>query len=156
MKRPRLLTALATVGLALSGCAAITASPERMTAAARDQMFPAQPLDVQKPVRIYWNAHRVPFVEAQNDDDLAFAIGLVHAHLRGGQLEVFRMVSQGRAAEMAGAPAVDLDKTLRIIDMGAAVPDIIAQMKPETRQWTERYIDGLNAFRVEVVDVGIE
>ena len=93
---------------------------------------------------IRWNDHAVPFVEAANDHDLATALGLVHAHLRLGQMELLRRVAHGRLSEMVGAVAVPIDHTIRIIDLARVVPEILRQLPHETRAWIDAYASGIN------------
>lgn len=101
------------------------------------------------PVSIYWSAHQVPFIEAADDRDVPYAMGLVHMHLRRGQMDLLRAVSQGRLAE-AGVPLgiiVDIDTALRTLDLGKAAAAIEADMKPSTKAWLDRYVQGLNDMR---------
>jgi len=60
-------------------------------------MLPRKGLPIAAPVRIHWDEHQIPFIEAETDDDLAVALG-IHAHLRLGQIEMLRRLSQGRVA----------------------------------------------------------
>ena len=77
---------------------------------------------IDKPIKIYWHEKGIPFIEAQSDLDGSFALGLVTAHLRLGQLEIFRLVSQGRLSEVAGPiPQVaTIDHGLRMLAFSAA------------------------------------
>ena len=87
-------------------------------------MLPQTGLPVEKPVAICWNQHHVPFIEAKTDQDLAVALGIVHAHLRLGQLELMRRIAQGRVSELIGSSGVAMDQLLRTLDVGRAVPAI--------------------------------
>ncbi len=112
--------------------------------------FPTGPLPVEQPVTIHWNDFQVPFIEAQTDRDAAFALGLVHAHLRLGQMEVLRRVSQGRLSEMGGPLAADIDHALRILDLGKAVPEVLANMPPESKAWLVAFVEGINHYQANV------
>ncbi len=120
--------------------------PAPVTVEERLAMLPTEGLPLSAPVEIRWNRHLVPFLDAASDDDLAFALGMVHAHLRWGQLEVLRRVAQGRLAEMAGPAAVPVDEALRILDLDRAAPAIVAAMDDDTLRWTTRFVDGLNEY----------
>ncbi len=100
------------------------------------------PLD--RPVTIYWDAHQIPFIEASTDHDAATALGIVHAQLRLAQLELLRRVSQGRLSELVGAAAIDIDRQLRTLDPGRAVPGMLAMMPAATRDWLEAFARGIN------------
>ncbi len=106
--------------------------------------FPSEGAPLERPVKIRWNRHQIPFVEAETDRDLAVALGMVHAHLRLGQMEVLRRASAGRVSEMIGIAGLDLDRTLRILDLGRAVPAIERQLPQETREWLAAFAAGIN------------
>jgi penicillin amidase len=101
-------------------------------------------LPIQDAVTIHWDAHQIPFIEAERDEDLAVALGAVHAHLRLTQMELLRRLSQGRVAELVGPLAIELDRALRLFDFGRAVPGIIAALAPDTRAWAEGFLRGVN------------
>ncbi|HLI10847.1 MAG TPA: penicillin acylase family protein [Alphaproteobacteria bacterium] len=109
-------------------------------------MIPTAGLPVTERVSIYWDAHQVPFIEAARDEDLAVALGVVHAHLRLGQIELLRRVSRGRLAEMIGPLALGADHALRILDYGRAATASLAMLPAATRRWLEGYVAGINAY----------
>ena len=85
------------------GCAALL--PRPVPVEQRLAALPQAGLALQRPVTVRWNAHLVPWIEAETDTDLAFALGLVHGHLRGAQVALLRMVARGRLSEIAGPQA---------------------------------------------------
>src|SRR5262245_25249081 len=95
-------------------------------------MLPVEGAPVSAPVRISWDRHQVPFVEAETDADLAFALGLVHAHLRLGQMELMRRLARGRISEIAGQFGLGIDRLVRTFDIARAVPEITATMPVAT------------------------
>src|ERR1700752_4210996 len=103
--------------------------------------LPHSGLPLRGEVTIHWNAHHVPFIEADSDDDLATAFGAVHVHLRWTQMELMRHVAQGRMSELLGPPAIRLDHLLRTLDFGRAVPAIAAALPPGTRNWLRADFD---------------
>jgi len=115
----------------------------RTTLPQRLAMLPAT-LPASGPVTIHWDAHQIPFIEAASDSDLAVALGVVHAHLRLGQMEIMRRLAQGRVAEMVGPLGVELDRTLLQIDFGRAAPAIAASLRPDVRAWAEGFVRGVN------------
>jgi penicillin amidase len=135
--------------LLLTGCSLLTPLPPPTTAAERLAMFPTGPLPLDRPVAIYWDDHQIPFIEAETDRDAAFALGLVHAHLRLGQMEILRRIAEGRVAEMGGPLALDIDRSLRILDLGKAAPAILAAMPPETRAWLDAFVAGINRYQAQ-------
>lgn len=137
---------MAIFAAAFAGCAAFTPLPEPQALDRRLAAFPTKGLPLAKPVTIRWDEHQIPFIEAETDADLGFALGLVHAHLRLGQMELMRRLSQGRVAEMGGPLAIDVDRSIRIIDLGRAAPEMEKALPDETRAFLQRYVDGINHY----------
>ncbi len=140
------LSALAA-SVFLSGCSLFSQLPPPQSTNERLAALPESFGSLDAPVSVRWNEHLVPFVQAESDTDAAFALGVVHGHLRLAQIEVLKRVSQGRISEMVGPFTVDIDKALRLIDFGRAAPEIYAAMPPENQAWLNAYVDGLNAFK---------
>ncbi len=141
-KGKRLRALLMAALAALPGCAALV--PREVGTEGRLAALPRTGLDLQHPVTVRWNDHLVPWIEAETDTDLAFALGLVHGHLRGAQIALLRMVARGRLSEMAGPFTRDIDHALRVLDFGRAAPAIEAQWPPETREFAGAFLAGLN------------
>lgn len=139
--------ASAIAAVAAGGCVLTEPLPKPATIDERLAAFPTTGLPLAGPVSIRWNDHQVPFIEATCDDDAAFALGLVHAHLRLGQMAIYRQVARGRIAEMAGPLATDIDHGLRILGYGRASAAVVAAMPPTTLQWTQRFVDGINHYQ---------
>jgi penicillin G amidase len=129
----------------LCACAALT--PARVTTEDRLAAFPKSGLPLEHPVTVRWNSYGVPWIEAQTDHDLAFTLGLVHAHLRLGQLTLAKRIVQGRLSESAGPFTLGIDRLLRTIDFGYAAADTEARMSPSTHAWMSAFVDGLNWYQ---------
>lgn len=134
----------------LSACSVLTPLPKATSLDDRLGAIPTAGLKLAGKVTIHWDDHQVPFVEAERDEDLPVAIGLVHAHLRLGQMELLRRISQGRIAEMGGPLAADIDEGLRILNFGAAAAGIEASLPPETLAWLAGYVRGVNHYQQNV------
>ncbi len=141
------LTVAAAIGL--SSCALLSSPPGETTLQDRLAVMPTQNLPLEQPVTIYWNAHQVPFIEATTDQDAAFALGLVHAHLRLGQMELLRRVSQARLSEIGGpiGPVGDIEEVLKIIDLGRTSKQVYANMPADTRAWLDSFVAGVNHYQ---------
>ncbi len=135
------------LSLMAAGCALLAPLPEESRLDRRLAAFPTGGLPLAGKATVWWDAHQIPFIEAERDEDAAFVLGLVHAHLRLGQLEMLRRISQGRVAEMGGPPAVDIDHGLRVLDFGRAVPEIEAALPPATRAWLAAFVRGINHYQ---------
>ena len=146
MNAARLLSLALSVAL-LSGCALLTPLPDKASLDARLKAFPTRDLPLTSAVAIYWNDNQVPFIEAANDEDLAFALGMVHAHLRLAQMTILRRIVEGRLAESAGPIAADIDHALRILNFGRGAAKFEAAMPPETRAFVEDFVRGINYYQ---------
>ncbi|MBD3257403.1 penicillin acylase family protein [candidate division GN15 bacterium] len=150
----RLLTwgLLTAVALALVGVVMLLITgwralfPDNPSTADRLAMFPVAAAPFDGDVTVYWDEHQIPFIHAESDRDAALALGLVHAHLREGQVAVFKRVSQGRLSEMAGPPTVEIDVAIRTLDLGYAADSIAAILPDQTRQWLDHYLEGFNFY----------
>lgn len=145
----RVLAALVSVAL-LGGCALLTPLPKTASLEDRLKAFPTRNLPLAAPVTIHWNEHQVPFIEAASDEDLAFALGMVHAHLRLAQMTILRRITQGRIAESAGPIAVDIDHALRILNFGRGTAQVEAALPPETRAFVEAFVRGINHYQASL------
>jgi penicillin amidase len=130
----------------LSACGLFAPLPAPTSVDQRLAQFPTDNLPIQHAVTIRWDEHQIPYVIAESDADAAFALGLVHAHLRLGQMEVARRVAAGRISEMAGPGFTDIDKSLRILGFARAAPEVVKRMPPPTRAWVARYVEGINHY----------
>lgn len=145
MRLNRLLAGTAMV-TALAGCSVLTPLPDAMTTEQRLATIPVDGAPISAPVRIHWNEQQVPFLEAETDADLAVALGMVHAHLRLGQMELARRLVRGRISEMGGPLARDLDKSLRILNFGRGAEATLEVMPPDTRAWLDSFVSGVNHY----------
>ena len=132
------------MGLITPSCTRSPFALDKQQLNQRLEQFPKDELPIEMPVTVYWNKRQVPFIHGQTDEDVAFALGLVHAHLRLGQLELFRHLAQGRLSEILGVMAVDVDRTIRTLELGSAVASIRDQLPRKTRRWIERFVEGIN------------
>lgn len=122
----------------------------------RFAMMPTSALPLRAPVTLHFDQHQIPFIVAEDDGDAAFALGLVHAHLRLAQMEVLRRIARGRVAEMLGPLAIPLDETLRTIDLARAAPRIAAQLPADTRNWMQAFVDGVNLYACRAQKLPLE
>ena len=139
--------ASAAAGLVLSACALLAPLPERKDVAGRLAAFPTRGLPLEGRVTIYWSERQIPFIEAETDGDAAFALGLVHAHLRLGQMATARMLARGRLSEMIGPLGVDIDRGLRTLSYARAAAEIERGMDEAALGWVRRFVDGLNRYQ---------
>ena len=92
----------------------------------------------------------IPYVEAQNDEDLYFGQGYATAADRLWQMDLFRRTARGELAEVLGAGpnniALDQDKLHRTYGFSQAVEAELAKASPRARAVLEAYARGVNAY----------
>ena len=119
----------------------------------RIDAFPESNLPLKENATIFWNENMIPFIDAKTDEDAAFLLGLVNAHLRLGQMEILRMLAQGRLSEMIGPFGTRIDHGLRILDIDKAVDDIVMNQDEHTRLWVQSYVNGINFYLDQMQEV---
>ena len=139
--------AVGAAALVLSACALLAPLPKPKGVAERLKAFPTRGLPLEGRATIRWNERQVPFIEAESDGDAAFALGLVHAHLRLGQMAMARMLARGRLSEMIGPFGVDIDRGLRTLSYARAAAEIERSMDEAALRWVRRFVDGINHYQ---------
>ena len=147
MKKTIIIVVVLFILISLSCVKIITMKPSRIDEVDRLASFPDSDLPLEKPVTLYWNAYKVPFIIAETDADCAFTLGMVHAHLRLGQMNLFRQVVRGRLSESLGPFVTQIDQTIRTMQLGMAVDSMEVQLPEKTRTWLSNYVRGLNHYQ---------
>jgi penicillin amidase len=92
----------------------------------------------------------IPYIEAQNDEDLYFGQGYATAADRLWQLDLFRRTARGELAEILGAGpnnvALEQDKLHRTYGFAQAAEAEVAQASARSRAMLEAYARGVNAY----------
>ena len=97
-------------------------------------------------VEIWRDSLGIPQLFGDDEHDLLFAQGWVHAQDRLWQMELFRRVAQGRLAEILGPDLVESDRFLRTIGAWRAALAQEAAVPHATRRVLEAYAAGVNAW----------
>jgi penicillin amidase len=137
--------------LSLASCGTVfkvyNGGRERLDLSDRLKVFsPEKKWSNQKDIQVFWTKESIPYIKAQTDEDLFYASGVVQAHLRGAQLEMFRLLSRGRFSEAVGSRALPMDTFLRTVDIGRVSDEIIARWSDETRLFAKAFVRGLNDY----------
>jgi penicillin G amidase len=97
-------------------------------------------------IRVERDADGVPRIIAQDDEDLAFGLGFVHAQERLFQMELQRRYGAGRLAEIFGPNALAIDRQMRVLGLYRAAEAEIPFLSAEMNRALEAYAAGVNAF----------
>ena len=99
-------------------------------------------------IRIERDADGIPLITAQDDEDVAFGVGFVHAQERLFQMELQRRYGAGRIAEIFGPQAVATDRQMRVLGLYRAAEAEIPFLSQEMNRALAAYAAGVNAFLV--------
>ncbi|MBI5857155.1 MAG: penicillin acylase family protein [Sphingobacteriales bacterium] len=97
---------------------------------------------------VYFDDRLVPHVFAENDEDLYFIQGYLHAKFRLFQMDLQTKAAEGRASEIAGAKAVEFDKRQRRMGMRFAAENAMKEVEkdPLSKTMFDAYTNGVNAY----------
>ncbi len=100
---------------------------------------------LHEPIEIIFDRFGVPHIYAENEDDLFFAQGYVHARDRLWQMEFNRRTGSGRLSEIFGEVAVEADRFCRRLGMHRAAKAEEARLSEHNRCILDAYARGVNA-----------
>lgn len=97
---------------------------------------------------VYFDERLVPHVFAENDEDLYFIQGYLHAKFRLFQMDLQTKAAEGRASEFAGKKAIKYDRTQRRMGMRFAAENALKEIEkdPESKAMFDAYTAGVNAY----------
>ncbi|MFX0090295.1 MAG: penicillin acylase family protein [Candidatus Hodarchaeota archaeon] len=98
------------------------------------------------PVEILRDRWGIPHIYAENEHDLFFAQGFVHAQDRFWQMETNRRIANGTLSELFGEIALDTDRTTRTFGFSRLGQIDWKNSASELRAAIQAYTDGVNAF----------
>jgi penicillin amidase len=97
-------------------------------------------------VTVHRDEKGMAYIYAQDMHDAVMAQGFVTAQDRLFQMELIRLVAEGRICEMAGEEARPLAIRMKTIGFLRNARKHAALLEPETRAFFQSYVDGVNAF----------
>lgn len=101
---------------------------------------------LHEPVEIITDRYGVPHIYAENEDDLYFAQGYVHAQDRLWQMELNRRVGSGRLAEIFGSIALETDRFCRRLGLHRAAEEEVSRLSEHDWRILTAYARGVNTF----------
>lgn len=103
---------------------------------------------LSEPVDIHWDEFGVPHIYAENEQDLYYALGYVHAQDRLWQMNLTQIAAEGRFAEFFGndEELINLDKYQRTLGFWKMAEQLVDTLNQQERQVLGAYSNGVNAF----------
>jgi penicillin amidase len=96
-------------------------------------------------ITIRRDAHGVPYIEAENDDDAHFALGFAQAQDRAFQLELYVRVARGTLAEVLGDEMLPVDRLMRRIGLRTIARAQLAALPEREQAQLDAFVRGVHA-----------
>ena len=99
-------------------------------------------------VSVYVDDQLVPHVFADNENDVYFVQGYLHAKFRLWQMELQTLAADGRVSEVVGSIALNHDRQFRRLGMRYAAENSLKAMEADsiTKGICDAYTAGVNAY----------
>lgn len=99
-------------------------------------------------VTVYLDKRLVPHIFADNENDVYFVQGYLHAKFRLWQMELQTHAAAGRVSEIAGDAALNFDREFRRLGMVYAAENSLKAMEenPVIKAECDAYTAGVNAY----------
>jgi penicillin amidase len=97
-------------------------------------------------VEIITDQYGIPHIYAENEDDLFFSQGYIHAQDRLWQMDLNRRIGSGRLSEVVGPATLELDRFCRRLGLHRAAEEAAARLSTHDRRLLETYARGVNAY----------
>ncbi|MFT3907889.1 MAG: penicillin acylase family protein [Ferruginibacter sp.] len=99
-------------------------------------------------VSVYLDKRLVPHIFAENENDVYFVQGYLHAKFRLWQMELQTLAAAGRASEIVGDIAVNHDREFRRLGMVYAAENSLKAMEANEiiKKECDAYTAGVNAY----------
>ena len=106
---------------------------------------------------VYFDDKLVPHVFAENDEDLYFIQGYLHAKFRLFQMDIQTKAAAGRASEIAGKKAIKFDREQRRLGMVYAAENAMQEIAkdPAAQALFDAYTRGVNAYIESLQDADL-
>ncbi|MGB9664032.1 MAG: penicillin acylase family protein [Ignavibacteria bacterium] len=101
---------------------------------------------IKSEIKIYRDNFGIPYIEAENEDNLFFALGFVHAQDRLFQMDITRRAGMGRLAEILGSNALEFDLVFRTTGFDEIARKLFENASPLSKKICKSYTDGINAY----------
>src|SRR5260370_41103121 len=101
---------------------------------------------LHEPVEVITDRYGAPHIYAQNEDDLFFAQGYIHAQERLWQMELNRRIGSSPLAEIFVEVGIETDRFSRRLSMHRAAGQAVEHLSEHSKRILEGYSQGGNAY----------
>ena len=122
------------------------ALPQTLPAAETNSFSPQKLPGLHTAAQISRDTNGIAHIKADDEHDVAFLQGYVHAQDRLFQMDVSRREASGTLAELVGPSALAQDVQLRALGLRRAAERSVALQSPRAQVMLQAYADGINAW----------
>ncbi len=97
-------------------------------------------------IEVYRDSFAVPYILAQSDEDVAFALGYLHAQERLFTMDLIRRAGEGRLSEVLGEKALPFDKMFRTVGIKRNIEKNLSKYDPTVMKILQSYSNGINKY----------
>lgn len=100
-------------------------------------------------IEVYRDSFAVPYIIAQTDEDVAFALGYLHSQERLFTMDLIRRAGEGRLSEILGESAIPFDKMFRTVGIKRNIEKNLSMYDPAVMKILQAYSNGVNEYLKE-------
>jgi len=100
-------------------------------------------------IEVYRDSFAVPYILAESDEDVAFALGYLHAQERLFTMDLIRRAGEGRLSEILGEKAIPFDKMFRTVGIKRNISKNLYKYDTTVMKILQAYSNGVNEFLKE-------
>ncbi len=100
-------------------------------------------------IEVYRDSFAVPYIIAESDEDVAFALGYLHAQERLFTMDLIRRAGEGRLSEILGEKAIPFDKMFRTVGIKRNIHKNLSKYDTTVMKILQAYSNGVNEFLKE-------
>lgn len=101
---------------------------------------------IKNKIEVYRDKNAIPLIKAENDEDVAFAIGYLHAQERLFQMDIARRAGEGRLSEILGSKLLPIDKMFRSMEIKKIAVESFPKLNPLSKKILIAFSNGVNEF----------
>lgn len=101
---------------------------------------------IKEDISVYRDSMGVPYIIANNDEDVAYALGYVHAQERLFTMDLARRAGEGKLSEILGKKTIPFDAMFLTVGIEKTAEKIIKQMSPDEINILQAYSNGVNKY----------
>lgn len=101
---------------------------------------------LERKVEVYRDEYAIPLIKAENDEEVAFILGYLHAQERLFQMDIARRAGEGRLSEIFGSRLLPIDKMFRTMEIYKIAHVSFSKLNPLSQKILIAYSKGVNQF----------